>query len=160
VIRAQQLDRFTPTWHPQTVEQAQQLEQAMTDLGLTAEAHASVRQAPSFEAAVARLDAIKAEAKRRYRKLALELHPDRTGGDVDKTERFKVLAQVMDQLEKMRVGRPPAPRPAPPPVRVVVFSTAPGFGYGYGFSGSSGATSTTTGSVSGEWYSPFGVRFY
>ena len=101
----------------------------MLDLGMTIEAHAAIRTAPTMEQAAARLVALKVEARRRFHKLALELHPDRTS-DPCKVERFKVLAQVMDQLDRMKVGHPPAlPVPRRPAVVHIVFSTGPGFGY-------------------------------
>jgi len=137
-----------------TVDQTRQLEQAMRDLGLTVETHARIRSAPSFEEAVVRLDALKVSARRRFHKLALELHPDRTGGDPAKTERFRTLAQVMDQLDRMQIGRPPAPRPV---VRIV-FSAGPGFAWSS--VGSNSGASTTTSTTYGGW-SPFdGVRSY
>jgi len=42
------------------------------------------------------------------------LHPDQTGGDPVKTERFKLLSRVREDLEKIEISPPPpAPRPIP-----------------------------------------------
>lgn len=124
----------------------------MRDLGLTIEAHAAIRTAPTLEQAVARLVTLKAEARRRFHKLALELHPDRTS-DTNKVERFKVLAQVMDQLDRMKVEQP-TPRPLPHrPIVHIVFTAGPGVGYSSNTSNTS-TTSTTTGCWSPFSYPP------
>lgn len=108
---------------------------ALQELGVTPAALQAVRMAPP-EKAKLMLDELKAIAKARYRKLAFELHPDRTNGDPAKTEKFTFLSQVIKQIEAMeyRAAPPPppmmrAPQPGPPvrqvQVRQVVFRAVP-----------------------------------
>jgi len=75
----------------------------------------AVEQMP-FEQGVKALDELKERIRKNYRKLAFELHPDRTGNDPEKTERFKALAQLWGQVEKMQLRRAP-----PQPPQQVIF---------------------------------------
>jgi hypothetical protein len=84
--------------------------------------HALLRMPP--DAAAVKLDELKERVRKNFRRLALELHPDRTGGDPVKTERFKLLVSVKDEFEKLQLAPSPAhPQivrpPTAPPVRVV-----------------------------------------
>jgi hypothetical protein len=75
----------------------------------------------------ARLQEFKERAEKVYRKLALELHPDR-GGD---TERMALVNAAMDLLRATEIRLAPAPRPIPQGVQVrvvVVGGGFPGFG--------------------------------
>ena len=101
-------------------------------LGVTMDAIQAVRRAPNAQAAAERLDALKDEARRRYRKLVFELHPDR-GGD---PESFKLLTQVYEEVQKLRVQpqqtRPVFRRvivniPAPTATTTSATTTFPGF---------------------------------
>lgn len=83
------------------------------------------------------LSDLKDQVKHTFRKLALELHPDRTGGDEAKTALFKELVQAREAFENIEV------RPAAPPPPVMVWHSA--------FMGSCGNTTTTTYAAS-----PFG----
>ncbi len=67
----------------------------------------AVRHAPSFEAGQAKLAELKERARRNFKHLAFELHPDRTGGDPEKTERFKRIAQAHGEVEKLQLQRRP-----------------------------------------------------
>lgn len=78
----------------------------------------AIEQMP-FEQGVKALDELKERLRKNYRKLAFELHPDRTGNDPEKTERFKALAQLWGQIEKMTLRRA-APRPPPQVVIIQV----------------------------------------
>ncbi len=51
---------------------------------------------------------LKDGAKKAYRKLIFELHPDRTGNDPEKTAQMTFLGQVMADIDRLEV-RPPAP---------------------------------------------------
>jgi hypothetical protein len=77
---------------------------ALQELGVTPAALHAIRSAPPEKGKVM-LDELKTLAKSRYRKLAFELHPDRTGGDSVKTEKFTFLTQVMRQIESMEYNR-------------------------------------------------------
>ena len=62
-------------------------------------------------------NADEAAIKKAYRKLAKEFHPDITGGDKKKTERFKEIAEAYDgprRLEEASGVRPPQARAHPP----------------------------------------------
>jgi hypothetical protein len=78
-----------------------QLVKVMQLLGFSPEDFAAVHLAGPV-AGPAMVDSIKRQAKRAYRKLALELHPDRTGGDPAKTELFKALTEVMSEIDELR----------------------------------------------------------
>lgn len=65
-------------------------------------AHAGGDQMACF-----RLDELKASTKKRYRELALELHPDRTNGDEAKAQRFRDVSMAYQWLDDLKL--PPAP---------------------------------------------------
>jgi hypothetical protein len=85
------------------------LAQALIDLGVTPAAIHQIRYAP-FPQAQELLKRLKEQAKKAFRRLALELHPDRTGGDTEKAARFAFLTTVIKQVEAMEVP-PPPPQP-------------------------------------------------
>lgn len=70
----------------------------------------TIRAAPSFGEAQSRLAALKERIHKNFRKLAFELHPDRTGGDEAKTEHFKLLVQIKDGFDKVRLQQAPRPQ--------------------------------------------------
>lgn len=76
-----------------------------------------------FEQGTKVLADLKERVRKGYKRLAFELHPDRTGNDPEKTERFKLLAQVRDRIEQITIQ----PRQAPPQIQVqqVVFRQVP-----------------------------------
>lgn len=78
-----------------------QVVEAMKLLGFTPEDFAAVHLAPPM-AGAAMVTAIKRQAKRAYRKLALEYHPDLTGDDPAKTELFKVVTEVLSEINDLR----------------------------------------------------------
>jgi hypothetical protein len=69
-----------------------------------------VQRAPSFEQAKQELELLKERARKGFRKVAIELHPDQNGGDEMKTETFKQLNGLVQKIEKLQL-RPPQPRP-------------------------------------------------
>jgi hypothetical protein len=81
--------------------------QALTDLGITRDDIHALRTLP-FEVAVKRLEELKERVRKNFKALALALHPDRTGGDPVKTERFKVISSIKDEFEKLQL-QPPRP---------------------------------------------------
>jgi curved DNA-binding protein CbpA len=87
-----------------------------------------------------------AEIRAAYRKLALQLHPDRNPGDKAAEAKFKVVAQAYNVLsdERQRAiydrdTSRPAPRPEPWRARTTVWGASPMFG--------TAATVFTTGPV-------------
>jgi hypothetical protein len=49
------------------------------------------------------LDVLKREVKKAYRKLVLTLHPDRTGGDPEKSSLFQLATEVVKEIQAMEV---------------------------------------------------------
>lgn len=93
--------------------------QAFADLGVYPNDVRALERLPFPEAQVALLE-LKERARRNFRRLSLELHPDRNGGNEALTERFKVMSAVRDELEKIEVHPAPAPpRPVPAHPRAV-----------------------------------------
>jgi len=97
-------------------------------MDLTPEDFHGVRQAPSLEEAQRRLAIVKEKVKTGFRKLAIQLHPDHTNGDPEKTELFKLLVTLKNDIDKLQVERQP---PQVPPMhmgtvtRVVVVNYYP-----------------------------------
>ena len=69
-----------------------------------------VQQTP-YPQSVAVLEELKVRVKASFKRLAFELHPDRTGGDPTKTEEFKGLVQVASDFEKFTVHARPQQKP-------------------------------------------------
>ena len=87
---------------------------AFQALGVTQQAINGIRGA-AFPVAKQLLKQLQDQVHKTYRKLALELHPDRTGGDSEKEALFKLVSQVHDDFLKLSV-RSTQPRPM---IRVV-----------------------------------------
>lgn len=103
--------------------------------------------AKDFAEFAKRLEELKEEAKKAWRKLAFDLHPDR-GGD---EERFKKVAAYHEMIEGLQAGPPPRPRPMPMQGPMIVIN----MNFGGGFSGFT-STNATTGtntytSTGGSW---------
>jgi hypothetical protein len=118
--------------------------EAFHHLGVTPADFMGIRQCRSLREAELRLQKLRERVKERWRKLAFELHPDRTDGDEDKTRLFKLLSGVVDKLNEVKV-MPPRPR-----VRRVVMQQPIVWA-----TNSTNATSTST-STWGSWV-PGGV---
>jgi hypothetical protein len=90
----------------------------------------------SYDARVRALGALQSDVKRRWKKVARELHPDRHPGDAEKEEEFKIVGGVVDELMAFEI-------PLPPPRRVQqrLVSIPMGMSY-YGFEGSGSSTTT------------------
>jgi hypothetical protein len=88
---------------------------ALEELGVTPLAIYAVRSSPRAQGEIL-LNELKLTAKSTYRKLALILHPDCTGGDAAKSAKFVLLSQVLKQFEEMAYL--PLPPPPPHPVQV------------------------------------------
>lgn len=84
----------------------QQMETALKVLGVFDQFIQMDRISRSFEEAAKRFEELKAIAKKKYRELALQYHPDKNGGGDDK---IKELNDAYDIFKKLEL-RPPAPR--------------------------------------------------
>jgi hypothetical protein len=121
----------------------EQIQRAMLILGLAPNDFRAVEQAPSFEAGQQMLAALKERAKKQFRKVAMELHPDRTNNDPAKTDDFKLVSAVVEDIEKLVFGRPqPPPQMRQQQMRVVFVRMNVGFGF---------SSSTTTTTTYGGW---------
>jgi hypothetical protein len=87
------------------------VQRAFDALGVTQQDFETIRRVP-FPQAVTLLQELKAKARRTYKRLILELHPDHNQGDTAKTELYMLLGRVLEELDKLKVQ--PLP-PAPPP---------------------------------------------
>lgn len=85
------------------------LTRALSALGVSLQTLENLRRVP-FQDAVAGLKRIQEEVKPRYKKLAFGLHPDRTGGDEDKTRLFSEVTIANKWLQELKV-QPPQPQP-------------------------------------------------
>jgi len=52
------------------------------------------------------LEELQRRVKRNYRLAALELHPDRTDGDVECTELFKLMSEVVKEIQELQPAVP------------------------------------------------------
>jgi hypothetical protein len=83
--------------------------QALITLGVHPQSIENLRRIP-FPQAVEGLKKLQEEVKPRYKKLAFELHPDRTGGDEAKTKLFSEVTAANKWLQDLKV-QPPPPQP-------------------------------------------------
>jgi hypothetical protein len=114
----------------------------LSELGITPQQiQAAIRGARTLPEANERLDAIKADARRAFKRKALELHPDRTGGDSEKEALFKKLQHVVEAFSKISV-RVQQPRPQPA-IQIRVYTG------GFNTSTTTSATHTWTGGGTG-----------
>jgi hypothetical protein len=92
-----------------------------------------------FQQAVEILQKLKDQTKTKYKKLAFELHPDRTGGDEEKTKLFSDVTAAHKWFQDLRL-QPPAPQQIPIRIslRTVHYPRA------YPFGGSVTATTTAS----------------
>ena len=87
------------------------VQRALATLGVTSQDFDTIRRVP-FSQAQTLLQELKVKARRNYKRLALELHPDRTQGDQIKAELFVLLGRVLEELDKTVVHpQPPMPQP-------------------------------------------------
>ena len=72
----------------------------LAEMGVTEAKLRHAQAATTQEDGEQRLEDLKAVCKEGFRKLALELHPDVTGNDLEKTARFKRLKSVYESFQK------------------------------------------------------------
>lgn len=82
---------------------------ALLALGITPQALADIMTAP-FPRALELMKELKEQARKDFKRLVFDLHPDRTGGDPVKTEQFRRLNEQFRIVSALTVG-PPAPMP-------------------------------------------------
>ena len=78
------------------------------------------------------LGVLKERVRQNWRKLAFELHPDRTGNDPQKTERFRALLALKSKFEQMTLPEPRPARSEPVPTYATVTPMPPTPGVVYG----------------------------
>jgi hypothetical protein len=118
-------------------QRARFLQGILQDLGVSQDELAALQKC-SLAEGQRKLDELKERVRKNFKRLAFELHPDRTGNDPAKTERFKAICEVRDGFE--RLGLAPRPAPVPPVMHVTRVSwVRAGTAY------NRAATSTTTG---------------
>jgi len=115
------------------------LVRSLTSLGVQVQDIERLRAIP-FPQAVEGLKRIQDEAKPRYRKLALALHPDRTGGDEAKTLLFSEVTAANRWLQDLRI-QPPVQQPEVL-IQMVHYPARP-----FGGTVTSWSTQTSTGSA-------------
>jgi hypothetical protein len=129
----------------------EQIRECQGLLGITPQQiQESLRGAHSQTEAEARLKELKDRARKTFRQLSKELHPDVTP-DPDKHEKFKRLALVIEDFESLNVTYRTQPPPPPRPAHRVVFVQFVSYGAG---------TATNTSTTSSTAYACPGPPFY
>ncbi len=82
-----------------------QLDELLRTLGVSLDDVESLRLLP-YEEAVKHLEALKDKVRRGWKRAVFDLHPDRTGGDPEKTARFHELTRARDAFEAFRLPVP------------------------------------------------------
>lgn len=109
---------------------------ALGALGVHPQDLENLRRIP-YQHAVEGLKKIQEGVKPQYKKLALELHPDRTGGDESKAKLFSEITMANKWLQDLQMAPPPPPQP-----RMYVVQRMVHYPGAHPFGGS--VTSTTT----------------
>jgi len=123
----------------------QDFQRALSALGIEPSDIDAIRRA-SFQKAQELLQELKTRAGRNYRKLALELHPDRTQGDKSKEELFVLLGRVLEEFNKTTV------QPAPPPPPQITFIPVAPVWQGFQTTTPTSTVTFTTGFSPGQVY--------
>lgn len=85
-------------------------------LGLTLDELVACTKQPTIEAARMALEVVKKRARKALKKLAIECHPDVTGGDEEKARRLSRATEAYRVIDDLRCE---PPRPPPQVVRYV-----------------------------------------
>jgi hypothetical protein len=95
-------------------------------MGLQPEDFSGIGEARDREEATQRFLTLKEKFKTGFKRMALILHPDRNGGDPEKTATFHLLMSVAKEFDNLRIKPPTTvkyqttfsgPIPPPPPKR-------------------------------------------
>jgi len=89
-----------------------EVQKLLGEMGVNPQDFHLIQRAPSFEDAQRQLEALKDKVKAGFKKLAFELHPDRTDNDPEKTRKFKLACAIKNDVDKLSVS---VSRPAPVP---------------------------------------------
>lgn len=101
------------------MDQRPHIIEALRELGVRIPADFdAIQRAPTFGQAQQMLADLKERARKNFRKLAFELHPDRTGGDSAQTEHFMILSRAKEELDRIKLQLMTPPRPPPVAVRI------------------------------------------
>jgi hypothetical protein len=72
-------------------------------MGILPEEVLAIQQAPNRQEATLRLEAVRRKFQVSFRKLVLELHPDRNQGDLKKAELLRILLDLKTDLEGIQL---------------------------------------------------------
>jgi uncharacterized protein YeeX (DUF496 family) len=81
----------------------QEIELAEKWLGFSLKSFEFIQTVRSLEEAQVILLDVQKKIRANWKRVALELHPDRTGNDEEKTKIFKALSNVVDEVERQKV---------------------------------------------------------
>ena|SRR3972149_4647969 len=73
----------------------------LRELGLAYDDLVAPSRGTDYFDCIDKLDNLESRAKKAFHKAALDLHPDRNGGSVSKTDRFKVMAETLSYIESL-----------------------------------------------------------
>ena len=91
----------------------------LADLGVQQADMDAIRRCPLDEGKH-KLEELKERVHKNYKRLAFELHPDRTGNDPEKTERFKLIGAIREDFAKLQLQAMPQRMPMRVPAGVVI----------------------------------------
>ena len=84
-----------------------QVQSLLLQMGLQPEELRAIGKAKNRGEAVQRLEALKAKFKKCFKKMVLQLHPDRNDGDSEKTAQFQLLMEMSKEFENLKINDPP-----------------------------------------------------
>jgi hypothetical protein len=90
-----------------------EVQKLLGEMGVNPQDFQLIQQAPTFEDAKRQLEALKDKVKVGFKKLAFELHPDRTDNDPEKTRKFKLACAIKSDVDKLNVSMPQRQAPVP-----------------------------------------------
>lgn len=122
----------------------------LADLGVQPAEMDALRRSP-IEEGKRKLEELKERVHKNYKRLAFELHPDRTGNDPEKTERFKLVGAIREDFSKLQLQAQPRMMPMPMrvPVGVVIHVSSPVVSW------QARSTASTTGTANVSVNAPF-----
>jgi hypothetical protein len=82
----------------------------MAWLGISREDLIHIKTEPSGTQARAALEALRQRTKKAYKRAVRELHPDRTGGDPEKSDLFRAVSEVYQEISGVKLKETSVPR--------------------------------------------------